>query len=451
MSESAAWYLEYFAAGGRLRKIAVGVLPFRVGRLPGLELVLGLDSVSKTHAELFQKDGALWIRDLASRNGTFVNHERVQEAALEEGDIVHFAESEFRLARRRPGEQLPRSDNSLFLRAPFAGESRAERRRVGNPHPLVLNLHGYQIAQPRSHENLAVYVVTQDDGVDVGTRFCTLRDALARRTGVVHETGTVRRIIAENLEADRSLYIQSGEIVKGGRQDRAVRFDTVVPPLSTVEMEAYCVERRRWHRRGAESEATFSGSDTAVPTAAMKSAVFRGIGQNNVWATVDDTQDRLTRTTGVSVRSSESPSSYQLSSESESVREAISGYQAALGTLGDAPGAVGAVAAINGVLNRADIYVTAGLFQDLWPKLLEGAAVEAVLKRSEYNRQATNLPTIDEVRSYLEESRHGAGSQWDVTADVVVTAVASGRTTFYETRTLKPSETWVHLGYVTTS
>ena len=49
-------------------------LPFRIGRRPGLELVLPSHRVSKLHAEIFEEDGVLRIRDHQSRNGTFVNH-----------------------------------------------------------------------------------------------------------------------------------------------------------------------------------------------------------------------------------------------------------------------------------------------------------------------------------------------------------------------------------------
>ncbi len=84
--------------GGRqLRRIAVSPLPFRVGRLPHLALTLASESVSKEHAELFLRGGSLHLRDLGSKNGTFVNSERIGETVLREGDILHFAQVEFRV------------------------------------------------------------------------------------------------------------------------------------------------------------------------------------------------------------------------------------------------------------------------------------------------------------------------------------------------------------------
>ena len=95
------FYLESHVEGGpQLRRIAVHPLPFRVGRLSGLSLSLASDSVSKEHAEIVMRDGALHVVDLGSKNGTFVNDERVSESLLNEGDILHFAQVEFRVGRQ---------------------------------------------------------------------------------------------------------------------------------------------------------------------------------------------------------------------------------------------------------------------------------------------------------------------------------------------------------------
>jgi EAL domain-containing protein (putative c-di-GMP-specific phosphodiesterase class I) len=91
------WLLESHDDTGALRRMPIQLLPFRIGRLPGLELVLPSQVVSKTHAELFESDGVLYVRDLHSTNGTFVNRQPVTEAPIREGDILHFADFEFRL------------------------------------------------------------------------------------------------------------------------------------------------------------------------------------------------------------------------------------------------------------------------------------------------------------------------------------------------------------------
>ncbi len=93
------WFLEAPLGPSRLRRIPIEPLPFRVGRNFGLELVLSSGTISKLHAEIYELDGFLRIRDLGSKNGTFVNRTAAGDAPLCEGDVVHFADYEFRLGK----------------------------------------------------------------------------------------------------------------------------------------------------------------------------------------------------------------------------------------------------------------------------------------------------------------------------------------------------------------
>jgi EAL domain-containing protein (putative c-di-GMP-specific phosphodiesterase class I) len=93
------WYLETMAEAGRLRRVGISNLPFRIGRLPGLDLTLPADSVSKRHAEIYAAGGDLRLRDLGSTNGTFVNRNPIEDAPVHEGDVLHFADFEFRVGR----------------------------------------------------------------------------------------------------------------------------------------------------------------------------------------------------------------------------------------------------------------------------------------------------------------------------------------------------------------
>ena len=74
--------------------------PFRVGRQQDLELTLKVPIVSSIHANLIEADGQLYVEDLNSRNGTFVNGDRVTETTLlQPGDLIQFAHAVFRLSR----------------------------------------------------------------------------------------------------------------------------------------------------------------------------------------------------------------------------------------------------------------------------------------------------------------------------------------------------------------
>jgi EAL domain-containing protein (putative c-di-GMP-specific phosphodiesterase class I) len=112
--------LESVAEGTEgLRLMPIQPLPFRIGRRPGLELVLPSHRVSKLHAEIFEQDGVLKIRDQQSRNGTFVNHRPVIEAEIAEGDILHFGDFEFRIGRKtHKAERDDSSQTATFL--PFS-------------------------------------------------------------------------------------------------------------------------------------------------------------------------------------------------------------------------------------------------------------------------------------------------------------------------------------------
>ncbi|HXK10127.1 MAG TPA: EAL domain-containing protein [Vicinamibacteria bacterium] len=93
------WYLETPGEDGSLRRVRIDAVPFRIGRRQGLEMTLPSESVSKLHAEIYAVGSALRLRDLGSRNGTFLNRVLVEDVALREGDILHFADFEFRLGR----------------------------------------------------------------------------------------------------------------------------------------------------------------------------------------------------------------------------------------------------------------------------------------------------------------------------------------------------------------
>jgi hypothetical protein len=90
---------------GHLRRIPIHPLPFRVGRQEGVELRLCDMSVSKLHAEIYRSESALRLRDMGSKHGTFVNLTRVEDASIEDGDIIRFAGKEFRIGwRARPDD-----------------------------------------------------------------------------------------------------------------------------------------------------------------------------------------------------------------------------------------------------------------------------------------------------------------------------------------------------------
>lgn len=69
-----------------------------VGRQQESDLIIQAAEVSRSHAQLQLQNGALWVLDLNSANGTYVNDLRIEAATqLQEGDIVQFASFKFKV------------------------------------------------------------------------------------------------------------------------------------------------------------------------------------------------------------------------------------------------------------------------------------------------------------------------------------------------------------------
>jgi hypothetical protein len=68
-----------------------------IGRSSACQLVLGDDTVSRRHAELFVDEGRWVLRDLGSSNGSWVNGRRIVEAEVRPGDVLHLGGCRLRL------------------------------------------------------------------------------------------------------------------------------------------------------------------------------------------------------------------------------------------------------------------------------------------------------------------------------------------------------------------
>ena len=96
------WYLcGTVAEGERSREIALSQSRFQAGRRSSCDLRLSWPTVSGIHAEFVQAANVIFLRDLGSTNGTFVNGRRIStDTLLSEGDVIHFGGVEFRLRKR---------------------------------------------------------------------------------------------------------------------------------------------------------------------------------------------------------------------------------------------------------------------------------------------------------------------------------------------------------------
>lgn len=309
-----------------------------------------------------------------------------------------------------------------------------------------------RINGPHVHANLALYFAQGPSAP--GPVPLTLQEALAKNQVLVHETGDVNRLIVENRGSEE-VFIQAGEIVKGGKQDRVLTVSLLLPKNSgPVPIGAYCVEQGRWQQRGGEEATKFSTSDAAVPSRKAKIAmkapaaehavpidrIIRpgqhhsdvGRRQNEVWKDVAETQRKLAGTVGAPVEAPQSRSSLQLSLENKRVRETVAEYVAALApAIGKAPEAVGLIFAINGAINSADLYPSHGLFKKLWPKLLNAAATEAM---AEKNGKDGSPPKAEEVVAFLDKSERGKAGERKIDARTTLGTRETEKSYYFEAR-----------------
>jgi len=257
---------------------------------------------------------------------------------------------------------------------------------------------GYQVSGPYSCGNLSLFLVRGNDKLK-DKKYLTLPEAIAQKQIVVNETGNVNDLKIDNL-SDAVVFIQSGEIVKGGRQDRALQSDMLIPPHSkSISLPCFCVEAGRWSGRVGESASQFNSASNFVVGNGIQKAIKTDADQSQVWAQVDVKQKQLSRTLTKSVASEASPTSLQLTLEQKSVKDATNlQFKALSDVVNKEKDAVGYAVAINGQISNADIYASGGLFKKLWPGLLKSAVIEAVAQRGQ---SAKKLPTGSEVKVIL--------------------------------------------------
>ena len=327
----------------------------------------------------------------------------------------------------------------------------------------------YRITGPVVHENLAIYLVHGKSAP--GPIPLTLDEALRSNAVKVHETGNVNELQIENLGGDE-VFVQSGDIVKGGKQDRVLTVSLVLPPRSgRIPIASFCVEQGRWTSRGKEDVKTFATASAVVPSREAKLAMKAplpaadpvptggvqrgqvrtsafasetGTRQHEVWDKVRKVQQGLSSNLGVSVNAAASQTSLQLALEHEKLKDAQAGYLAALAPAGETgDDVVGYVFAINGRLNSAEIYPSNGLFRKMWPKLVQASVTEAIGQK---NAGGEATPSGEAAQAFLDAARKGKSSEKPLAAQVRLETRDADKSLFFETR--RANGSWAHRSYL---
>lgn len=296
----------------------------------------------------------------------------------------------------------------------------------------------WRLLDPVSYENITIFPVVSSSSQDTSP-FLTLDEGLSTGEVVVSEQGaagllrsrdgrpipqyntgaSVNQLVLIN-RGKRPLLLLAGELVSGGKQDRIIGKDRIVPAGSDpLPLDVFCVEHGRW--TGASSQ--FVASKTIVhPSVREQAAVAQN--QEEVWDAVRSgssararsyasgsagtpapaappklSTDALEATIATAAPTQSYEKIYERSRVGASVDELVEELQrrfnrATAGLKGER--VVGVVVAYGGDVAWSDIFASGELFDHYWHKLLRSYAVEA-LARPTYKEVAA----VSDAREFL--------------------------------------------------
>jgi len=291
----------------------------------------------------------------------------------------------------------------------------------------------WRILDPVVYENIAIFPVVSGSSQDTSS-FLTLEEGLASgevivsergAAGMVRNRGEVRPIPVPQYDSGasvnqlvlinrskRPLLLLAGELVSGGKQDRIIGKDRIVPVgAEPLPLDVFCVEHGRW--TGSSSQ--FTASKTIVhPSVREQAAVEQK--QTEVWAAVAGGSTarasaspsapaaRISSNTLADAISSEAPTqSYRKIYESRRVGGSVDSFveqvqrrfaRATSGLKGER--VVGVVVAYGGDVAWSDIFASGELFRQYWSKLLRSYAVEALARPT-----LRETASADDAREFL--------------------------------------------------
>jgi hypothetical protein len=273
---------------------------------------------------------------------------------------------------------------------------------------------GYSLLTPIRSGNLTVFPVVASKSYDTA-EFLTLDEGLRSGDVVVTEAGQARGLIRHRPgepaiihpvrgaevnqlvlvnNSKRPLLLLAGEIVTGGKQDRVIGKDRIVPAESDpVDLSVFCVEPGRWVAANGKNDFGTAGGVVGGLLAApvVRSKAMGAKDQQQVWDSVRSSQSAMAVTVEATGAAPEvnATTSYARVMDNKEVQKQVDAvaepvqrnYESVIRQLRD-KNAVGVVVAVNGEIVWADIFASTQLLQKYWPKLIRSYATEAVVTRA---------------------------------------------------------------------
>jgi hypothetical protein len=314
---------------------------------------------------------------------------------------------------------------------------------------------GYSLLNPIRSGNLTVFPVLAGKSYDTA-EFLTLDEGLRSGDVVVTEAGQARGLIRHRPgdnsvirpgptpgalvnqlvlvnNSKRPLLLLAGEIVTGGKQDRVIGKDRIVPAESDpVDLSVFCVEPGRWV--AANGKYGFSpvanGAPGLLAAPVVRSKAMAAKDQQQVWDSVRSSQRAMAETVEVAGAAAavNATTSYAHVMDNQEVQKQVDAvaepvrhsYESVIRQLRD-KNAVGVVVAVNGEIVWADIFASTQLLEKYWPKLVRSYATEAVVTRAKGGeaslKDAQGFLNHLEGRHETAETEPGLYRQTEITGD----------------------------------
>jgi len=260
------------------------------------------------------------------------------------------------------------------------------------------NQPAFRVLPPIARGNLAIFPVVANQSYDT-SQLMTLDEGIRSGQVTVTEAGDERGLVRpgqpmpprrEGAEvnrlvlynnSNRALLLLAGEIVTGGKQDRVIGSDRIVPAnTGPIDLGVFCVEPGRW----VASSDKFGSMGAQMAQPSVRTPAMAERNQSQVWANVRASNARMaTNLSSAEAVSVAGTSSYAKMFASAPVAKAVANYggqdgeQAILHEL-SGKGAVGVVVAVNGQVLWADVFASTELLSKYWPKLMRSYVAEAM-------------------------------------------------------------------------
>lgn len=276
---------------------------------------------------------------------------------------------------------------------------------------LLSNL---EVDESRTHKNMIVFPIRWS-GKQAPGRWETLDSAVAagRLQITEKEEARVPQVWMTNT-GNNAVFLMSGEIVKGGKQTRIIRNDTIIEAKQKVLVPVLCIERNRW-RGGRE----FKHSSNMAP-ASIRDSINRGAGQAAVWEGV--------RRTNRAMGAKSKTESLDEALDSSSVKKAHREAHKDLGNF--SPRSTVGIAVADSRTGRVvglELFGRRDLFAALQAKLIEGYTTDLVIAAGRWDKRGGKKVTDKDVKAFIRQALNGTSKYEDTSGSGRGIDLVSGR------------------------